>query len=99
MTEVKKGDEKMKGVKRLSPFQELLKAIENEAYDFELRCKSHNFEELNADFCRGYKSAINSVLTVALSIYDRGLSGKYLMLDIDSHETTQKLLDGFKKEG
>ena len=86
-------------MKKLSPFQELLKAIENEVYDFELECRCHKLDELNVEFCKGYRAAINSVLTVALSIYNRGLKAKYLILDVESKETTDTLIEAFKKRG
>ena len=82
-----------------SPFRQLLKVIENEAYDFDLLCKSRNLEELNINFCNGYRTAINSILARALAIYNRGLSGRFLLLDDTKSETTKTLLEQFEKEG
>ena len=89
----------MKRKTNASPFRQLLKAIENEVYDFELECKCHNVNELSKDFVRGYRTAINNLLIYALSIYNRGLKAEFLVLDCTAEATTQKLLAQFKKEG
>lgn len=81
-----------------SPFRQLLKYIEDEAYDFELRINYHNLrnEKLREEFTRGYRSAINHILTQALAIYNRGLKGndvKYMLMRDDEEETTKALLE------
>ena len=88
----------MKRTENTSPFRQLLKIIENEAYDFDLECKSHNLEELNVNFCNGYRTAINTILERALAIYNRGLRGRHLVLDFTKPETTATLIEQFKKE-
>jgi hypothetical protein len=83
----------MKKRKRLSPFNELVRFIENESFDHALKLQLD--EPVNLDFALGYSTALNVVYTQAMAIYKRGLSGReFIELDLGDSEMITKIKKG-----
>lgn len=83
-----------------SPFQQLLREIENLVADHRLDCTLLEMEgkDYNRDFCTGYSVAINHVLQLAYMIYHRQcLPGWYLLADLSSPEVAAALLEDLKR--
>lgn len=83
----------MKKRKRLSPFNELVRFIENESFDHSLRLQRN--QQINPDFALGYSTALNFVYIQAMAIYNRGLSGReFIELDLGNPEMITKIKKG-----
>ena len=78
--------------KRLSPFEQLLRAIEREIYDLVLELQ-YPGTEINWDFVVGYRTALNVLLEKAYSIYNRRTPSEFISMDERSQDTTLKLLE------
>lgn len=86
----------MKGIKRKSPFEKLICAIEEEYYHSCLIAQ--NDEEVNRDFLLGYRCAINSILLNAYGIYHQHTISGALTLDLTSAKTSELLLKELKRD-
>lgn len=86
----------MKGRKKLSPFEQLLRAIERELYDLTLELQKEH-KGLNMDYMQGYRAALNVMLEKAYAIYNRRFPGEFVALDERTEEATAKLLKMLKR--
>ena len=83
-------------MKRLSPFEQLLRAIENEV--FNLALSSQSKEKMNTDFVIGYRCALNVLLEKAYAIRNRRFPADFITLDETKEETTKRLLEALKRD-
>ena len=60
----------MKYTRKLSPFQELLKALENEAFIKSIEFQAHP-EKFDSSWLSGYMTALNNAINKAYAIYNR----------------------------
>ena len=81
----------MRGKKRLSPFQELMRFIELQMLE-QKRTLFEDHRDLNHDFFVGFISALNAIYAQGVAIYNRGIKRSELIgLDLDDLETLEKL--------
>lgn len=84
----------MKNKKRLSPFEELHKFIENELFDQVFECQLldlYNFK-CNSEFIRGRIATLRYILAKANCIYNRRWSSEELQdLDVILSSTDEEL--------
>lgn len=84
-------------MKRLSPFQELLRYVEGAIFDLALELQLPSNEKRNSDFILGYRCALNLILEKAYSIYNRRFPNEFITLDERTEEASQRLLAALKK--
>lgn len=87
----------MKGKSKFSPFQELLRAIENEIFNLALELQRQTSDERNLDFILGYRCALNVILERAYAIYTRRFPAELLLIDERTEEASELLLSKFRK--
>lgn len=88
----------MRGSKKLSPFEQMLRAIESELYDLTLELQGEH-EGLNMDYVQGYRAALNVMLEKAYAIYNRRFPGEFIALDERTEEASKKILAMLKRGG
>ena len=90
----------MRGQKRLSPFEQLRQAIDNELYDVTLRtsCQMSTGEQLDVSFILGYREALSIMQARAEAIYNRHMTAARLVEYLTADETERALLEMLEKE-
>lgn len=83
-------------MKRLSQFEQLLRAIENEVFDLAL--SSQGNEAQNDFFVIGYRCALNVLLEKAYAIRNRRFPADFITFDETKEETTKRLLEALKRD-
>lgn len=81
----------MRGRKKLSPFESLMRFIEELKLDQQYTLqKPHS--NLNHDFFIGFTAAINAIYAEGVAIYNRGIKrSEFIGLDLSEPETLEKL--------
>ena len=83
----------MKGRKRLSPFEELMRFIEQ--LEVENKFTVLYGKNVNHDFVLGFTTAINSIYTMGITIYNRSIKASdFTAIDITDPEMIAKLKKG-----
>lgn len=87
--------------KRLSPFEQLRTAIDNELYDLTLRTaiQMSEGEEIDMRFVLGYREALRHMSSIADAIERRGLSGQQVIEYLTKDEISAQLLERIRREG
>ena len=83
---------------RISPFEQLLRSIEDEIYNFSLELQLKKEEKLNTDFCLGYRCALNYMLERAYAIYYRKYPENFIPLDMRTEQATLQLIVALLKK-
>lgn len=87
----------MRGQKRLSPFQQLIRAIEGELLTLSVQCQTTPAEELKLDYVLGYRCALNVLLERAYAIYNRQWLPGTFELDECSESASETLISALKE--
>lgn len=86
--------------RRLSPFEQLRTAIDNELYDLTLRTaiQISEGEQIDMSFVLGYREALRHMSSIAEAIERRGLAGEQVIEYLTKDEISAKLLERINRE-
>lgn len=81
----------MRGRKKLSPFETLMRFIEELQLEQQYTMYKGHLD-LNHDFFLGFTSAVNAIYAEGVAIYNRGLkASEFIGLDLSDPESLEKL--------
>ena len=81
----------MRGRKRLSAFEQLMRYIEELKLEQQYTLQKDHLD-LNHDFFVGFTAAINAIYAEGVAIYNRGIKrSEFIGLDLSEPETLEKL--------